>query len=334
MAAHDILCVELPSMPANVESPSDEPHPLPDRAAVTTLVGITVLRWLHPVSLEPVAMGRAVLHRVPEWMALGEAQQDDDPLLALALFRSCFFTNVHHHGRAATATLEAQLAVGDCLTQLHKYTDALTWLTDVMSLCDADDAKLRDCMALLGTVHLQRQDVVAARALFERVALLDELDGGPTDLMTLGSLLNVATVYRYAGNYAPAMAIVSSVITTAQSNIIRSDNAAWHGAIQNGDPNQGCEYLHNVFQWRLEHYGVDATATWASFSAWYWCSEHAGRWVTPNQGKKLAAAVAIMPPTSDDWPGKVCISCTATIVGAAFAPAAAILYTYLQCRAH
>ncbi|OQR90595.1 hypothetical protein ACHHYP_05389 [Achlya hypogyna] len=338
----DILCVQLPRMPIAMESPLAPPHLLADSSTtVTAPLSVTALWWYHPVSLEPVAAGSSLLAHVRGWMALGEALQEDDLLLALALFRGCFYTNVHHHGRQATATLEAQVAVGDCLAQLHQYTDAIEWLTDVMSHCDADDVTLRDCMALLGMVHLQRQEVTVARTLFERVALLDELDAGPADLATLESMLNVAAAYRYGCNYAPAMVIVTSVITTARAN---GADAIWQGVIQSGrlvlglllcstgDSDQGCEYLYDAFRWRLEYFGVDHARTWSAFSAWYWCSEQAGRWVLSMEAQRLVAAVTIMPPTIGDWPGKACVACAGAIAGAAFAPAAAAPYTYLRCK--
>ncbi|OQS01365.1 hypothetical protein ACHHYP_01194 [Achlya hypogyna] len=325
-----------------MEPSATVPHLLPGSCTTT----VPVLRWNNPVSLEPVAMGSVLLPYVPEWMALGEALRDSAPLLSLALCRGCFYTNVHHFGRQATATLEAQLAVGDCLAQLHWYAEAIAWLTDAMRLCDANDVKSRDCMALLGMVHLQRQEVAVARTVLERVALLDELDEGPSAMVTLESLLNVAAVYRYSGNFAPAIAIVNSVIATAQSNAARTeeDETNWQIVIQNGwftlglllsctgESNKGCEYLYAVFRWRLQHFGVNSTRTWRAFSAWFWCSEQAGRWAIAIEAGRLGAAVAIMPPTIGDWPGKVCVTCAGAIIGAAFAPAATGLYTYLQCQ--
>ncbi|OQR85930.1 hypothetical protein ACHHYP_11169 [Achlya hypogyna] len=331
---------QLQPMLVAMESPLALPHVMPDPNTTETMPYlVTVLPWYQPVSLEPIAFGSALLSHVPEWMALGETLEEDEPIWALALFRGCYYTNAHHLGRQATATLEAQVAVGDCLAQLHRYADAHTWLADAWRRCDPSDVKFRDCMAPLGLVHLKRQEVEVARTLLERVALLDELDAGPADCTTLESLLNVATVYRYSGNYAAAITIATSVVTTAQSNVFGGDDATWRGVIYSGsmvlglllcstgDFDQGCEYLYDGFRWQWKHYGVGVTSTWSAFSAWYWCSEQTGRFALPTEASRLVAAVTIMPPTIGDWSGKVCVTCTSAIAGPAFAPAAACLYT-------
>ncbi|KDO20794.1 hypothetical protein SPRG_13546 [Saprolegnia parasitica CBS 223.65] len=231
-----VLCVQL--RPSTLSF--DNPKQASDQATPQhwSLNPVTTLPWHHPVTLEPMALPMAQLHRLPPWRELGDRLIDDDPALALALFRVCFYTHRVHHGPTAVDTLDAQVAVGECLCKLHAYDAAYDWLHDAMERFDAaevdDTAKMHDCMATLGHVLLQRQALPQARSLLERVALLDELEAGPSAFVTLESLLEVATVYRYMGKFEAAMNVVVSVVATAEKSFEATCDDVWEDMLHNG----------------------------------------------------------------------------------------------------
>ncbi|OQR95932.1 hypothetical protein THRCLA_07453 [Thraustotheca clavata] len=293
----------------------------------------------HPVSLEPIALPQAHLHQLHRYHDIGELLLESHPAAARSLFQLCYFTsrvwcNDLH-------TIEYQSCVGECLRVLQLLSDAKVWLWDAYNtmsvILDPVNDTLRNCMLSLGMISIVTQELPQARALLERVALLDELDEGPHALVTLETLLHVATVYRFEGKYNLALETVQMVVDTLVNIRWEPDWCellCWTALgtlyVNIGDTTLGYIFLEKAFLWRLEHNGPSSNQTWGVFTKWFWLVMYANYW-THEKAKFISWSKQI-PRDMEDWPGKNCVVCYDPILGSAYSKVDDPQYTYLYCK--
>ncbi|KDO20143.1 hypothetical protein SPRG_13969 [Saprolegnia parasitica CBS 223.65] len=198
-------------------------------------------------------------------------------------------------------------------------------------------------MATLGHVLLQRQALPQARSLLERVALLDELEAGPSAFVTLESLLQVATVYRYMDKFEAAMNVVMSVVATAEVSFAATRDDVWEDLLHSGwlelgvlhcclsSIESGCNYIFAAFQGSLELWGPQHDRPWTAFAAWCYFSARHCRFDDRSEARKLVAGVSEMPAAICDWPSRVCATCAHRIAGPVYSTTSDVAWTYLRC---